>query len=106
MLTAYDCPFARLLDEAGVDLLLVGDSLGKVVQGPATTLPVTLEEIVYRTRMVARGRKRALVLARWCASASRSTSRPRSRPSSRSRPSASARARTATAADFVERGAT
>ena len=62
MLTAYDCPFARLLDEAGVDLLLVGDSLGKVVQGLATTLPVTLEEIVYRTRMVARGRKRALVL--------------------------------------------
>src|SRR5216117_528287 len=62
MVTAYDCPFARLLDEAGVDILLVGDSLGMVVQGLSTTLPVTLEEMVYHTRMVARGRKRALVL--------------------------------------------
>src|SRR5205814_4750137 len=63
MVTAYDCPFARLLDEAGVDILLVGDSLGMVVQGQDTTLPVTLDEMVYHTRMVARGRKRALVLA-------------------------------------------
>src|SRR6266516_2012115 len=62
MVTAYDCPFARLLDEAGVDILLVGDSLGMVVQGQDTTLPVTLDEMVYHTRMVARGRKRALVL--------------------------------------------
>src|SRR5437899_3090141 len=62
MVTAYDCPFARLLDEAGVDILLVGDSLGMVVQGLETTLPVTLDEIVYHTRMVARGRRRALVL--------------------------------------------
>src|SRR2546422_6237471 len=62
MVTAYDCPFARLLDEAGVDILLVGDSLGMVVQGLSTTLPVTVEEMVYHTRMVARGRKRALVL--------------------------------------------
>src|SRR5882762_10186754 len=62
MVTAYDCPFARLLDEAGVDILLVGDSLGMVVQGLETTLPVTLDEMVYHTRMVARGRKRALVL--------------------------------------------
>src|SRR6266446_3328325 len=58
MVTAYDCPFARLLDEAGVDILLVGDSLGMVVQGLETTLPVTLDEIVYHTRMVARGRRR------------------------------------------------
>jgi len=62
MVTAYDCPFARLLDEAGVDILLVGDSLGMVVQGQDTTLPVTLDEMVYHTRMVARGRQRALVL--------------------------------------------
>src|SRR5438094_210078 len=62
MVTAYDCPFARLLDEARVDILLVGDSLGMVVQGQDTTLPVTLDEMVYHTRMVARGRKRALVL--------------------------------------------
>ncbi len=62
MVTAYDFAFARLLDEAGVDLLLVGDSLGMVVQGMPTTLPVTLEEIVYHTRMVARGRARALVV--------------------------------------------
>src|SRR5207247_9443674 len=60
--TAYACPFARLLDEAGVDILLVGDSLGMVVQGLATTLPVTLDEMVYHARMVARGRTRALVL--------------------------------------------
>ena len=62
MVTAYDCAFARLLDEAGVDLLLVGDSLGMVVQGLPTTLPVTLDEIVYHTRMVVRGRQRALVV--------------------------------------------
>ena len=62
MVTAYDCAFARLLDQAGVDLLLVGDSLGMVVQGLATTLPVTLDEMVYHTRMVARGARRALVV--------------------------------------------
>src|SRR5262249_50022967 len=62
MVTAYDYAFARLLDEAGVDLLLVGDSLGMVVQGLETTLPVSLDEIVYHTRMVARGRRRALVV--------------------------------------------
>ncbi|HEY3187514.1 MAG TPA: 3-methyl-2-oxobutanoate hydroxymethyltransferase [Solirubrobacteraceae bacterium] len=62
MVTAYDCAFARLLDEAGVDLLLVGDSLGMVVQGNETTLPVTLDEMVYHTRMVARGATRALVV--------------------------------------------
>ena len=54
-LTAYDYPTARLLDEAGVDVLLVGDSLGMVVQGQGTTIPVTLDEICYHTRAVARG---------------------------------------------------
>jgi 3-methyl-2-oxobutanoate hydroxymethyltransferase len=62
MVTAYDCAFARLLDEAGVDMLLVGDSVGMVVQGLPTTLPVTLDEIVYHTRIVVRGRQRALVV--------------------------------------------
>src|SRR5688572_5851929 len=63
MLTAYDYPFARILDEAGVDVLLVGDTLGMVVQGLETTLPVTIEEVIYHTRMVVRGRARALVVA-------------------------------------------
>jgi len=62
MVTAYDCTFARLLDAAGVELLLVGDSLGNVVQGHDTTLPVTLDEMAYHTRMVARGARRALVV--------------------------------------------
>ena len=55
MVTAYDWTFARLLDAAGVELLLVGDSLGNVVQGHETTLPVTLDEMVYHTRLVTRG---------------------------------------------------
>ncbi len=63
MLTAYDHPFARVFDAAGIDVLLVGDSLANVVQGLETTLPVTLDEIVYHTRMVARGAQRALVVA-------------------------------------------
>jgi 3-methyl-2-oxobutanoate hydroxymethyltransferase len=62
MVTAYDWTFARLLDAAGVELLLVGDSLGNVVQGHDTTLPVTLDDMVYHTRMVARGARRALVV--------------------------------------------
>ena len=62
MVTAYDCAFARLLDEAGVDMLLVGDSLGMVVQGNETTLPVTLDEMVYHTRLVSRGATHALVV--------------------------------------------
>jgi 3-methyl-2-oxobutanoate hydroxymethyltransferase len=62
MVTAYDWTFARLLDEAGVDMLLVGDSLGMVVQGHDTTIPVTLDEMVYHTRMVARGAARAMVV--------------------------------------------
>jgi 3-methyl-2-oxobutanoate hydroxymethyltransferase len=63
MLTAYDFPFARIFDSAGVDLLLVGDSLGMVVQGADSTLPVTLGDILYHTRMVVRARQRALVIA-------------------------------------------
>jgi 3-methyl-2-oxobutanoate hydroxymethyltransferase len=62
MVTAYDFTFARLLDAAGVDLLLVGDSLGMVVQGHENTLPVTLEEMAYHTRLVARAARRALVV--------------------------------------------
>ena len=62
MLTAYDATFARLLDESGADVLLVGDSLGMVVQGHDTTLPVTLEEIIYHTRAVVRGTTRAHVV--------------------------------------------
>jgi 3-methyl-2-oxobutanoate hydroxymethyltransferase len=63
MLTAYDFTFARIFDAAGIDVLLVGDSVGNVVQGQDTTLPVTLDDIVYHTRMVARGVRRALVVA-------------------------------------------
>ncbi len=62
-LTAYDFPFARIADEAGIDIILVGDSVGMVVQGFDTTLPVTMDEIVYHTRMVVRARRRALVVA-------------------------------------------
>ncbi len=62
-LTAYDFPFAQLVDEAGVDVILVGDSLGMVVQGLDTTLPVTLDEVIYHCRAVARARKRALLVA-------------------------------------------
>jgi len=59
MVTAYDFTMARLMDEAGMDVILVGDSLGMVVQGLATTLPVTLDEICYHGRAVARGAGRA-----------------------------------------------
>jgi 3-methyl-2-oxobutanoate hydroxymethyltransferase len=62
-LTAYDYPTARLLDEAGVEILLVGDSLGMVVLGYDSTLPVTLEEMLHHTRAVRRGTKRALLVA-------------------------------------------
>ena len=62
MLTAYDASFARILDECGVDILLVGDSLGMVIQGLDSTLPVTLDEMVYHTRMVTRGSHYALVV--------------------------------------------
>ncbi|MCD9029973.1 3-methyl-2-oxobutanoate hydroxymethyltransferase [Luteimonas sp. BDR2-5] len=63
MLTAYDAGFARVLDNAGVDLLLVGDSLGMVVQGHGSTLPVTVDDIAYHTACVARAVRRALVVA-------------------------------------------
>jgi 3-methyl-2-oxobutanoate hydroxymethyltransferase len=63
MLTCYDASFAQVMDEAGVDVLLVGDSLGTVLQAADSTLPVTLDEMVYHTRLVARGAKNALVLA-------------------------------------------
>jgi 3-methyl-2-oxobutanoate hydroxymethyltransferase len=62
MLTAYDASFARLADDAGVDCLLVGDSLGMVVQGQTSTVPVTLEQMVYHTQCVARGNKTAWVI--------------------------------------------
>ena len=63
MLTAYDYPSARLAEEAGVDMLLVGDSLGMVVLGYDSTLPVTLEDILHHARAVVRGSQRALVVA-------------------------------------------
>lgn len=62
MLTAYDFLIAKLLDEAGIDVILVGDSLGNVFQGHATTLPVTLDDMIYHTKAVCRGVKRAMVI--------------------------------------------
>src|ERR1700681_650467 len=63
MLTAYDAMMARLLDRAGVDVLLVGDSLGMVLLGYDTTLPVTMDAMVHHTAAVSRGTERALVVA-------------------------------------------
>ena len=63
MLTCYDATFAGVLEEAGVELLLVGDSLGMVLQGRDSTLPVTLEEMAYHTACVARGRRTAWLIA-------------------------------------------
>jgi len=63
MLTAYDATFARLLDNGGVDIVLVGDSLGMVVQGHTNTIPVTIGDIVYHSRCVARGLERAHIMA-------------------------------------------
>ncbi len=62
MLTAYDYPMAQLLDEAGIEAILVGDSMSMVVQGHTTTLPVTLDEIIYHAEMVGRAVQRALVV--------------------------------------------
>ena len=62
-LTAYDATFARLLDETGIDVILVGDSLGMVIQGHDTTVPVRMEDMVYHCRSVARGRTRSLLMA-------------------------------------------
>src|SRR3970040_89831 len=61
MVTAYDYPTACLVDEAGVDVVLVGDSLGMVVIGYDTTLPVTLDDMIHHAKAVVRGVKRALV---------------------------------------------
>lgn len=61
-LTAYDFITAKLLDEAGIDLLLVGDSLSNVFQGNETTLPVTMEEMIYHTKAVAKGVNRAMIV--------------------------------------------
>ena len=63
VLTAYDYPTAYLLDQLGIDVLLVGDSLGMVVLGYASTLPVTMEEMIHHTKAVSRGVERAMVIA-------------------------------------------
>ncbi|WP_379129285.1 3-methyl-2-oxobutanoate hydroxymethyltransferase [Paenibacillus sp. sgz500958] len=63
MLTAYDYPSARLAEEAGIDLILVGDSLGNVVLGYDSTLPVTIEDMVYHTRAVTRGAEHTFIVA-------------------------------------------
>ena len=62
MLTAYDFPTAKILDEAGIDVLLVGDSVAMVVQGYETTLPVTMDQMIYHAEMVGRAAQRALVV--------------------------------------------
>ena len=63
VLTCYDASFASLLENAGVEVLLVGDSLGMVIQGEETTLPVSMDEMIYHTRCVARGAKKAFIVA-------------------------------------------
>jgi 3-methyl-2-oxobutanoate hydroxymethyltransferase len=63
VLTAYDFPFARLIDDGGVDIILVGDSAGVVVAGHDTTLPVTMDEMIYHTKAVRRATPKALVVA-------------------------------------------
>ena len=62
-LTAYDATFSQLIDQAGIDVMLVGDSLGMVIQGKKTTVPVTIDEMVYHTQCVVSSRKRAFVIA-------------------------------------------
>lgn len=62
MLTAYDYPTAQIVDQAGIDMILVGDSLGMVVQGVSSTLPVTMDEMIYHTKMVTRGAATAMVV--------------------------------------------
>lgn len=62
-LTAYDASFSALIDSVGIDILLVGDSLGMTIQGHGTTLPVTLDDMVYHTRCVNKGRQRAFLIA-------------------------------------------
>ena len=63
MLTCYDASFAKVLDTAGVDVLLVGDSLGMVLQGRPTTIPVSMDDMVYHTACVARGNETAWIIA-------------------------------------------
>jgi len=63
MLTSYDASFAGLVDDCGVDIILVGDSLGMVIQGHASTLPVTMDDMIYHTACVARGARFSMVLA-------------------------------------------
>jgi len=62
-LTAYDASFASIMEDAGIEVLLVGDSLGMVIQGHDTTLPVTLNDMIYHTQCVNRGRRRALIMS-------------------------------------------
>jgi 3-methyl-2-oxobutanoate hydroxymethyltransferase len=62
MLTAYDYPTAQIVDQAGIDMILVGDSLGNVVQGMPNTLPVTMDEMIYHTKMVSRATQSAMVV--------------------------------------------
>jgi 3-methyl-2-oxobutanoate hydroxymethyltransferase len=62
MLTAYDYPSARIVDEAGIDAILVGDSLAMVVQGLENTLPVTMDEMIYHSKMVSRATEKAMVI--------------------------------------------
>ncbi|MBI2877916.1 MAG: 3-methyl-2-oxobutanoate hydroxymethyltransferase [Candidatus Tectomicrobia bacterium] len=62
VLTAYDYPMAKILDQAGIDILLVGDSLGNVILGHANTLPVTMEDMIHHTRAVVRACKQAMVV--------------------------------------------
>ena len=62
LLTAYDYPFAKIVDEAGIDGIIVGDSVGMVVQGLETTLPVTMDELVYHTKIVSRAVQNAMVI--------------------------------------------
>ncbi|MFQ3573218.1 MAG: 3-methyl-2-oxobutanoate hydroxymethyltransferase [Thermodesulfovibrionales bacterium] len=62
VITAYDYPFARLVETAGIEVILVGDSLGMVVQGNENTLPVTMDEMIYHTKMVTRATKKAMVI--------------------------------------------
>lgn len=63
VLTAYDASFSRILDQAGVEIILVGDSLGMVIQGQDTTLPVTMDDMVYHTRCVSRAARHAFIMA-------------------------------------------
>src|SRR5678816_2031623 len=63
VLTAYDATMARLLDRAGIDVILVGDSVGMVVLGFDNTIPVTLDMMIHHTRAVSRGARRALIVA-------------------------------------------